>query len=134
MHKIGMTKDSAALRIRAPHDTGRTANDYGLRFYDCTTAAQANAIPTAWKGTQVIITNRGSVEAFYAFSKSALATIDETPTATAAGEVASIGRPIAAGAVHRCEMPIWEVGDTMYLIRRCASSTTSLLLDPGEPE
>ncbi len=133
MHKIGMTFDSAAARIRAPHDIGRTANDYGLKLYDCTTSAQAHAVPTAWKEAEILITNTGSVAAFYAFSKSVLATIDETPTASASGAFDTIARPIAAGATHRCQLPPWDAADTLYLIRR-STATTSLLLEPGEPE
>jgi len=128
-----MTEQEAALRVRAPHDLGRTANDYGLKFYDVTATTQAHAIPTGWRGQHVIIHNRGSVEAFYAFSEHSDAAIDETPTATAAGAVDSIARPIAAGAIQRCQIPNGTIGTTMYFVRR-ATATTSLLLDPGEPE
>lgn len=132
-HKIGMTKESAALRVRSPHDVGRTANDFGLKFYDVTTSSQAHAVPDAWKGCQVIITNRGSGEVFYAFSTNALAAIDETPTATAAGASDQIARPIAAGDVHRVELPPWEAGQTLYLVRRAVATGTGLLLEAGEP-
>lgn len=133
-HKIGMTKESAALRVRMPNDVGRTANDYGLLLYDCTTSSQAHAVPSACvPGGEVIIHNRGSVEAFYAFSTSASAAIDETPTATASGASDQIARPIAPGDIHRGELPPWEKGQTLYLVRRCASSSTSLLVEPGEP-
>ena len=72
-----------AAKIRSPNDRKRTANDYGNKLYTCGSSIARNALPAEFSGRWYILTNRGSVEAHYAFSPLADAAIDPTPTASA---------------------------------------------------
>jgi hypothetical protein len=120
-----------AARIRAPNDFGRTANDFGGKLFDCTTTHQAHALPASWKGKWIILHNRGSVAAHFAFSAHSDAEVDPAATAIAAGEEDKVGEILDAGEKQHRLLPKFGDNDTCYFVRECASSTTSVHIALG---
>jgi hypothetical protein len=132
-------EDTKASRIRTANDlkpgstTAPVANDFGARQYTVTTI-ERNALPANWKGRWVIIRNIGSNAARFAVSTSSTATVVAAPVSTAAGVSTQVGSYIAAGEVQQRQLPTWEVGSTLYLVRVAVSSTTELLIELGDAE
>ena len=112
--------------IRAPHDVGRTANDFGCRKFTVPTAHAANALPEAWRGARYVIVQHLTGSDFdIAFSKESDAEVDPSVTATAAGASAKVGQRIRSGESVHMMLPAWPEGESLYFVRQSIDASTA---------
>jgi hypothetical protein len=121
-----------AARIRSPHDMGRTAQDYGHRLFTATSTIARNALGDEWSGRWYIIENQGDVAVWFAISDDVTATIDPTPTATAAGAFSTVGTKLEPGEKQQRQMPPWEKGAVIYFMRITVTDPTEVDLELGD--
>jgi hypothetical protein len=96
-----------------------------VRYFTCDSTSKTNAIPDAWCGKYVLITNDSANAAQFFFSKASGASCDETIAATAAGASSvSLGGYIAGGGVRHMRVPSKLDGETMYFVRASVSAAT----------
>ena len=118
-----------AEHISAPNDVGRTADDFGVGKFACTTTHGVNPLPQAWSGKWVEMIFIGSATAVHvAFSTSATAEVDAGTTAAAAGSTTAlvydeIGMPYTVNTYHHVKLPDWRPDQTMYLVRESVGDT-----------
>jgi hypothetical protein len=75
---------SKAANLTFPFRSG-TTDPTPVRYYDCNSGSQATAIPAAWYGRFVILTNDSANAAQFYISDDPASACDETATANAAG-------------------------------------------------
>jgi len=99
--------DSKAANLTFPFRSG-SSGATPVRYYDCNSTSQATALPAAWYGKFVIITNDSANAAQFYLSDSASSACDETATASADGSssnAAQLGGYLAGGASKQGRLP-----------------------------
>lgn len=113
---------NAAAAVRAPHDVGRTANDFGVLKFTAGSAADttvhfANAIPTAWRGFWVELYVSGGTPGTdrmdFAFSGHSNAEVSTAVAASAAGASDKVGASVPTGTTLSVLVP--PTGDSTLL-------------------
>lgn len=124
--------DTKAAIVKAPYGDG--TNNTSVRFYDCTSTSQAHAVPAAWAGKIVRISNETANLAQFFFSFNSAATCDETIAAAAnGGGSASLGGSIAGNTERHVQLPeLPESYSTLYFVRASVTNT-SLRLELASP-
>lgn len=124
------SEEQRAARLRAAHDLGRTANDFGGLKFASTTTHGVNPLPTDWSGRWVIMRATGG-DVHFGYSTSASAEIDRVAAAAAAGSTTQ-GTKLKVGDIipdglsaetHR-QLPYWEPGETVYFCHEATAATT----------
>lgn len=114
---------SRAEDLKAPFGDGSTVTN--VRYYSCSSASQATAVPSSWAGKYIKIKNDSANLACFFFSKNASASCDETIGAAAdGGASASLGDSIAGGAVETVLLPYINSDETLYFVRASVSAAT----------
>ena len=109
--------------IKAPYGDGSAVTN--VRLFTCDATSRANALPAAWAGKYIELTNETANLAQYFFSKNASATCDETIAAADAGaSSASLGGSIAGSSSKQVLLPYWRGDETMYFVRASVTSTS----------
>lgn len=120
----GGYQNKAAV-VLAPFGDGTT--NTSVRFYDCTSTSQAHAVPSAWAGRIVRITNETANLAQFFFSFTSTASCDETIAAAAnGGGSASLGDSIAGNTELHVQLPSLPnpSADTLYFVRASVTNTS----------
>lgn len=128
-----LSQEDRAARLRAAHDLGRTANDFGVLKIAATTTHGVNPLPASWSGRWVIMRATGG-DVHFGFSTSSSAEIDTAASAAAAGSStqgtsSKVGDVIPDGLgyeTHR-QLPNIESGQTLYFVREATASATVYL-------
>ena len=115
---------SKAENLTFPFRSGTTDNT-PVRYYDCNSASQASAIPAAWYGKYVLLTNDSANAAQFFISDDSGSTCDETLAAAAAGQPSpSLGGVILGAASRYGRLPYAQGNKTLYLVRASVSAAT----------
>jgi hypothetical protein len=124
---------SKAANLTFPYRSGTTDNT-PVRYYDCNATSQATAIPSAWYGKFVILTNDSANAAQFFISDDNTSVCDETLAAAANGQPsAQLGGVILGNSSRQARLPYPMstttnngpgVPKTLYLVRASVSAAT----------
>jgi hypothetical protein len=115
--------DNKAAQVVAPYGDG-SANT-NVRLFTCDSTSRPNAIPGDWAGKIVRISNETANLAQFFFSKSSVASCDETLAATDAGQASpSLGDSIAGNSEIHVLIPNKESHETIYFVRASVTPTS----------
>lgn len=120
---------SKAENLTFPFRSGTSA-DTPVAYYDCDSTSQAHAIPSAWYGKFVILTNDSANAAQFFISDSASAACDETVAAGNPTTGAQLGGVILGNTSRQARLPYpARASDngpekTYYLVRASVSAAT----------
>lgn len=119
-------EDLRALQPRAPHDAGRTANEFAVLKWDADTAHQEGTLPAEFSGRWVVMYATGGIVHF-AFSKTTGREVDRTvASGTTTGASTKVGGVLADGVQfwRRLKLPYWQTkvvdgvaAETLYFVR-----------------
>lgn len=128
-----------AAKVRAPHDLGQTANDFGVMNFTAPTTHAAHVLPNTWQGQwaelHVVGGTAGTDYVDYAFSLASNAEVDTSVAATAAGISAKVGGRIPTGEKVMVLIPKYKTpgqgpvseGD-IYFVREGSAADMSVRL------
>lgn len=135
MANVDYPEDTRALLIRAAHDAGRTANDFGVLKWDSDMVHQEGTLPAEFSGRWVVMYCTGG-DTHYAFSKTTGREVDRAAArGTTSGTVDKVGAVLADGLgnqVHR-RLPFWEKSETCYFIRESTADNTTVYMELADP-
>ena len=119
---------SKAANLTFPLRIGDTAVT-PVAYYDCDSTSQAHAIPVAWYGKFVILTNDSANAAQFFISDDSDSTCDETLAAGNPTTSASLGGVILGNTSRQARLPYPAVDalgqpKTYYLVRASVSAAT----------
>lgn len=135
-------EDLRALMVRAPHDAGRTANDFAVLKWDSDIAHQEGTMPAEFSGRWIVIYCVGSVTHF-AFSKTTGREVDNaaargttTPVTTKVGGVLADGPQFW----RRIKLPYWQpkaidgiAGESLFFVRESIADNTAVYMELSDP-
>lgn len=110
-----MSIEAAALRLRAPSDYNRAANEFGWKKIAVTTNHAAESLGSGFRGRYIWVMNPdASAFVHIAFSLSSTAEVDQ---AAADGTSAKVGVPIPPATLMRIgPLPSHDSTATLYMI------------------
>jgi hypothetical protein len=132
---------NAAAAVSAPHDIGRTANDFGVRRYTAETTFRADTVPDTWRGkwVELYVTGgtAGTDSVHYAFSLSSAAEVSTAVAATNAGATDKVGAVIPTGETRHVLIPVGGdpaagTGD-IYFVRDSTAASMSVYMRLASP-
>ncbi len=119
--------EAKALKIRMPNDSGRNANDFGVKKIAVTTSHGQSAFANEWAGrfVKMLFVATSGDTCHIGWSRVTGGEVDTSVSATTAGATAKVGWPLQHGIVEHIFVPE-NAGnkDDQYLIHEGSAAGT----------